>query len=43
MESEGEKVVGGLFRRALNGDELPRLYEVGVREIPFNRVNSQVQ
>ena len=34
VEGEAEKVVGKLFRRALNGDELPRFYEVDVRKAP---------
>jgi len=34
IEGEAEKVVGKLFRKALNGEDLPRFYEVSVNEIP---------
>jgi radical SAM superfamily enzyme YgiQ (UPF0313 family) len=34
VEGEGEKVVGKLFRAAINGQELPLHYEVGVGEVP---------
>jgi radical SAM superfamily enzyme YgiQ (UPF0313 family) len=34
VEGEGENVVGKLFKAALEGQELPRHYEVGVGEAP---------
>jgi radical SAM superfamily enzyme YgiQ (UPF0313 family) len=34
VEGEGENVVGKLFRAALEGEEIPRYYEVGVGETP---------
>jgi radical SAM superfamily enzyme YgiQ (UPF0313 family) len=34
VEGEGENVIGKLFRAALEGEELPRYYEVSVRETP---------
>ncbi len=34
LEGEGENVVGKLFRAAIEGQELPRHYEVGVDEAP---------
>jgi len=34
IEGEAEKVVGKIFRAILNGEELPRYYEVGVKEAP---------
>jgi radical SAM superfamily enzyme YgiQ (UPF0313 family) len=35
VEGEAEKVVDKIFRAALNGEELPRTYEVGVEESPL--------
>ena len=34
VEGEGEKVVGKLFKAAIEGQELPSHYEVGVGEVP---------
>ncbi len=34
FEGEGENVVGKLFKAAIEGQELPRHYEVGVGEVP---------
>jgi radical SAM superfamily enzyme YgiQ (UPF0313 family) len=34
IEGEAEKIVGKLFRKALNGEELPRFYNVGIKEAP---------
>ena len=34
VEGEAENVIGKLFRRAIEGSELPRHYEVGVDEAP---------
>ena len=34
VEGEGENVVGKLFKAALEGEELPPFYEVGVKETP---------
>jgi len=34
IDGEAEKVVGKIFRMALNGDELPQYYEVSVKEVP---------
>ena len=34
IEGEAEKVVGKIFRMALNGDELPQYYEVSLEETP---------
>jgi radical SAM superfamily enzyme YgiQ (UPF0313 family) len=34
LEGEGENVVGKLFQAALEGQELPRHYEVGVGDVP---------
>jgi len=34
IEGEAEKVVGKIFRAALNGEDLPRYYEVRVKETP---------
>jgi radical SAM superfamily enzyme YgiQ (UPF0313 family) len=34
IEGEAEKVVGKIFRAALNGEILPQYYEVGVKETP---------
>lgn len=34
VEGEAEKVVGPLVRKALKGEELPRFYEVSVKETP---------
>jgi len=34
VDGEGENVVGKLFKAALEGDELPSYYEVGVKETP---------
>jgi len=34
IEGEAERIIGDLFRRALKGDELPRFYEVGIKEVP---------
>ncbi|HLN89931.1 MAG TPA: radical SAM protein [Candidatus Binatia bacterium] len=34
MEGEGENVVGKLFRAAIDGQDIPRHYEVGVGEAP---------
>jgi radical SAM superfamily enzyme YgiQ (UPF0313 family) len=34
VEGEGENVVGKLFRAALEGQELPSHYEVGIGEVP---------
>jgi len=34
IDGEAEKVVGKIFRMALNGDELPQYYEVSVKEAP---------
>lgn len=34
VEGEAEKVVGFLFKRALNGEELPRFYDVDMKKIP---------
>ena len=34
VEGEGENVVGKLFKAAIEGQELPRHYEVGVDEVP---------
>jgi radical SAM superfamily enzyme YgiQ (UPF0313 family) len=34
LEGEGENVVGKLFKAAIEGQELPRHYEVGVSEVP---------
>jgi radical SAM superfamily enzyme YgiQ (UPF0313 family) len=34
LEGEGENIVGKLFKAAIEGQELPRHYEVGVRELP---------
>ncbi|MFA7397797.1 MAG: radical SAM protein [Candidatus Bathyarchaeia archaeon] len=34
VEGEGENVVGKLFRAAIEGKELPRIYEVGQDEVP---------
>ncbi|MFQ6086746.1 MAG: B12-binding domain-containing radical SAM protein [Candidatus Bathyarchaeia archaeon] len=34
IEGEAEKVVGKLFRMALDGEDLPRFYEVGTKETP---------
>ena len=34
VEGEAEKVLGTLFRRALNGEQLPRYYEVSVKDAP---------
>lgn len=34
IEGEGEKVVGKIFRAALNGENLPALYEVSASESP---------
>jgi radical SAM superfamily enzyme YgiQ (UPF0313 family) len=34
VEGEAEKVIGKLARAALNDEELPKCYEVGVKEVP---------
>ena len=34
VDGEAEKVVGKIFRMALNDDELPQYYEVSVKEVP---------
>ena len=34
VEGESENVIGKIFRAALEGEELPRFYEVGVGETP---------
>lgn len=34
VEGEAEKIVGKLVRTALNGEELPQYYKVGLKEIP---------
>jgi len=34
VDGEGENVVGKLFKAAIEGQELPRHYEVGVGEVP---------
>lgn len=34
VEGEAERVVGDLFRKALNGEELPRFYEVDKKDVP---------
>lgn len=34
LEGEGENVVGKLFKAAIEGQELPSYYEVGVGEVP---------
>ena len=34
IDGEAEKVVGKIFRMALNGEELPQYYEVNVKEVP---------
>jgi radical SAM superfamily enzyme YgiQ (UPF0313 family) len=34
VEGEAENVIGNLFRRAIEGSDLPRHYEVGVDEAP---------
>jgi radical SAM superfamily enzyme YgiQ (UPF0313 family) len=34
VEGEAENVIGKLFRAAIEGDEIPRHYEVGLREAP---------
>jgi len=34
VEGEAEKVVGELFRRALDDEELPRFYDVSLKDIP---------
>jgi radical SAM superfamily enzyme YgiQ (UPF0313 family) len=34
VDGEGEKVVGRIFRAALDGEDLPRFYEVGPGETP---------
>jgi radical SAM superfamily enzyme YgiQ (UPF0313 family) len=34
VEGEAENVVGKLFRAAINGEEIPRFYEVSVKEAP---------
>lgn len=34
IEGEAEKVVGKIFRAALNGENLPQYYEVSVKETP---------
>jgi radical SAM superfamily enzyme YgiQ (UPF0313 family) len=34
IDGEAEKVVGKIFRAALNGEDLPKYYEVNVKETP---------
>jgi len=34
IDGEAEKIVGEIFRRAVNGAPLPRFYEVSVKEVP---------
>jgi len=34
IDGEAEKVVGKIFRMALNDDDLPQYYEVSVKEVP---------
>lgn len=34
VEGEAEKVTGGIFRSAINGEALPRFYEAGIKDTP---------
>ncbi len=34
IDGEAEKIIGSIFRKALQGEDLPQFFEVGVKDIP---------